>query len=35
MGLSGTPMFIIDGIKVNGFNRDRIEDLLDKANEKD
>ncbi len=28
IGLSGTPVIIIDGIRVDGFNRDRIDDLL-------
>lgn len=33
IGLSGTPMIFIDGIRVDGFNRDRIDDLLSQAND--
>ncbi len=33
MGLSGTPVIIINGIRVDGFNRDRINDLLNRAME--
>ena len=32
IGLSGTPLIFVDGIRVEGFNRDRVENLLDKAN---
>lgn len=31
IGLSGTPVIIIDGIRIDGFNRDRVDSLLDKA----
>ncbi len=30
MGLSGTPVIIINGIRVDGYNRQRIDDLLNR-----
>ncbi|WP_045212337.1 DsbA family protein [Desulfonatronovibrio magnus] len=30
MGLTGTPLIIVDRVMVSGFNRDRIDKLLDK-----
>lgn len=35
IGLSGTPMIIIDGVKVEGFNRNRVNDLLNQQADQD
>jgi hypothetical protein len=35
IGLSGTPMIIIDGVKVEGFNRNRVTDLLNQQGDQD
>ncbi|MFP4325757.1 MAG: hypothetical protein ACLFP9_07035, partial [Desulfonatronovibrio sp.] len=30
IGLSGTPVIIIDGIRIDGFNQDRVDSLLNR-----